>query len=169
MKRYKETHRDNLNTHMAIYDHGKPIVHPTLFEYQIFETHQQIDILLTQLDIVANQRADSDCYKDEQRSKETSITMNISLIYEDLSHLYESSGKPKDALESIVTASQSLFFEHCYILNSLMGWSQPHEARLYQLDDRCKELCQRHPELWEVYHNSNMHYLIEEQHLWPCE
>ena len=112
MKRYKETHRDNLNTHMAIYDHGKPIVHPTLFEYQIFETHQQIDILLTQLDIVANQRADSDCYKDEQRSKETSITMNISLIYEDLSHLYESSGKPKDALESIVTASQSLFFPH---------------------------------------------------------
>lgn len=169
MKKYKESHHDNLNTHTAINNCGKTIVHPTLMEYRMFEIHQQLDVLLEQLDIVARQRADSNRLWREQLAKESPITMNISLTYEELSLFYESIGKPAEALDALVMAGQSLFLKHCAYLNSLMGRGEPHEARLYLLDERCRELCERHPELWDAYRNSNMHYLIEEQHLWPCE
>ena len=169
MKKHKETHRNNYNTHMSIQNYGKAIAHPTLIENQIFEINQQIDILLDQLNIVAKQYRDSAKEREELRLEEADITLNISHLHEELSRIYESMGKPIDALYALVMASQSLFEKDCYILNSLMGKGEPHEARLYELDDRCKELCSRHPELWDKYQNSNMHYLIEEQHLWPCE
>lgn len=169
MKKNKTYRRNNDHTHMSIYNIGKTIVHPTLTDNQIFEIDQQIDILLEQLGIVANQRCDSAKYREEQLSKEAPITMNISLMYEELGRIYESIGRPIDALNALVMASQSLFERDCYILNSLMGKGEPHETRLYELDDRCKKLCNRHPELWETYRKSNIHYLLEEQHLWPCE
>ena len=121
MKKNKTYRRNNDHTHMSIYNIGKTIVYPTLTDNQIFEINQQIDILLEQLSIVANQRCDSAKYREEQLSKEAPITMNISLMYEELGRIYESIGRPIDALNALVMASQSLFERDCYILNSLMG------------------------------------------------
>lgn len=168
MKKNNEYHRNNENTHMAIVNNGKIISHPTFSENQIFEINQQIDNLMKQLNIVEKRYRYSETGWDKL-CLESSITLNISYFHEELSRIYESIGKPLDALNALVTASQSLFEGHCYILNSLMGKGEPHETRLYELDERCKELCSRHPELWDKYRKSNIHYLLEEQHLWPCE
>ena len=154
---------------MAFYDNGEAVTHPTLIEMKIWDINHQIDILYEQLNIIANEYCFHDISRQIQRSKEIPITMNISLMYEELSRFYESIGQLKEALGSLVLASQGLFEHHCDWLNSLMGYGQPHEARLYELDNRCKELCHQHPELWEQYRNSIMKYLLANQHHWPCE
>lgn len=107
---------------------------------------------------------------EEIRSSESVITMNMSLVYEELSRKYESMGRYSDALQPLVNAGEHLFDRNCSMLNSLMGYGHPLAERLYELEHRCKELCNRHPELWEEYNrNSVMKYLLERQHLWPCE
>ena len=132
MKKNNEYRRNNENTHMAINNNGKIISHPTLSETQIFEINQQIDNLLKQLNIVEKRYRYSETGWDKL-CLESPITLNISYFHEELSRIYESIGKPLDALNALVMASQSLFEGHCYILNSVMGKGEPHEARLEAL------------------------------------
>ena len=175
-KTNRQSHRNKYKEykHMAFRQREKAYLHPTLAETQIRDIDHQIVILYNHL-----KAKDYHHYphyyrltmeqKEELRSEQESITMNISLMKEECSLVYESIGQYEEALRSLVEASQSLFEQGCDMLNSLMGHGSPHETRLYELDNRCKDLCRQHPGLWEQYRRSIMKYLLANQHLWPCE
>lgn len=176
MKKLEKVRNNNHNEHKhtAFYQNGKAEVYPTLAETQIQDVNHQIEVLYTHLKI--NKYDHYPYYerlstekREERQAEQAAITMNISLMMEERSRIYESIGAYAEALQSLVEASESLFEENCDILNSLMGHGHPLEARLYALDARCKELCSQHPELWEQYRQSGMKYLLANQHLWPCE